>query len=333
MTGWTMISKRYVLNQRRRVSLILPVLLCAAWLKHLLLSAFVVPSSLPEQRVAGVFSKHVVANVDGLVFSIQSPDLRWRHQSSIICSARGGGLISWLRGRFRRNKVPEVDTEAPAPAQLGDETLAAEMAPAPAPEEPVSKKVVGPVVAAAGEADAVQPSEEEEEEEATPGSAATMPVVEAAAAKEVEAAQPSEETDAGSAVPTPVVEAPAAKEAEAAQPSEAAKAGSAVPAPASVAAGAGAPSELLAAFQAFDLDGSGKIDRHELEAAAQRLGKSTDQIGTLLSRFSERGDNEIDFDEFQTLIKEMEGCEIETGECFVLEDPSTWGKLFEFKFD
>jgi len=310
-----MISKSRVFHQRRRGPLILLLLFCAARLQALHFSTFVVPSSLPEQRVASGPSQHV-AKMHGHMSPVEFAALRQRQQSSLIRTARGGGLISWLRGRIRRNKVPATDAEASTPAQ--EETLVAETlgpAASPAPTEgdkqedelhvaekevaePVTKKEAGLMADAPKEAETVQPSEEEEP--VTDKKVGPM----TAAAKEAEAVQPSG-ASAGSTVPMPDV---AAADPEA--------------------------SVLLSAFQAFDLDGSGKIDRQELESAALRLGKSTDQIGTMLTRFSERGDYEIDFGEFQMLIEEMEeGCDVENEECFMLEDPSTWGKLFEFKFD
>ena len=67
--------------------------------------------------------------------------------------------------------------------------------------------------------------------------------------------------------------------------------------------------ELGQAFNLFDMDGNGAIDKEELTFTMRQLAKtgrmkqpSDEQIETMLSQADEDGDGEIDFDEFCDLI-------------------------------
>eukprot|EP00930_Biecheleria_cincta_P076509 TRINITY_DN6371_c0_g1_i1.p1 TRINITY_DN6371_c0_g1~~TRINITY_DN6371_c0_g1_i1.p1 ORF type:complete len:239 (-),score=62.58 TRINITY_DN6371_c0_g1_i1:180-896(-) len=83
---------------------------------------------------------------------------------------------------------------------------------------------------------------------------------------------------------------------------------------------------LLAAFQAFDMNGNGELSREELQGAAAKFGESEEQIGQLLKQFDGKS---IKFDQFKELIASVEeGCDVEKEECFSLRNPSTWGLLF-----
>jgi len=314
MTGRTMISNRCASRRRRHGPLLLSLLLSVAWLQALHVSTFVAPSRMPEQRVASGLSHHVFAEIDGHLSSNGSPVSRQRQRSPIVRTARGGGLLSWLRGR--KNQNPEAETEAPSPAPAPKEEEEEEEAPAPAPapkEEEVEEEAPAPAPA---------PKEEEKVEEEEAPTPAPAPEEEEKQEEELvtkaaaEAAAPAVAVAVGEAkaeaeVPTPAVAAAATETAlEGATDDDA---------------------DMLAAFQSFDLDGSGKIDKQEFTSVATRLGKSTEQIGTLLLLFSERGDNEIDFEDFKMIIQLEEQCNTETEECFKLDDPSTWGKLFDFE--
>lgn len=85
------------------------------------------------------------------------------------------------------------------------------------------------------------------------------------------------------------------------------------------------------AFNHFDLDGNGKIDREELEKAAEELGESPEQISALMEKFDLNSDGGIDLPEFKKMVGEIEeNCGPTSDECFVLENPDTWGKLFSY---
>merc|ERR1719316_1988133 len=88
---------------------------------------------------------------------------------------------------------------------------------------------------------------------------------------------------------------------------------------------------LYATFFKFDKDGDGRIIREEFEAVADELGVSDARVEKLMERFDLDKDGGIDFTEFQAMIAELEACAAEDEYCFVLSDPSTWGKIFEWE--
>ena len=96
--------------------------------------------------------------------------------------------------------------------------------------------------------------------------------------------------------------------------------------------------ELLFAFQMFDADGNGVIDKDELTLTMGRLAKAgrmrqptPKQIDVMMSQADKDGDGEIDFDEFIDLIGR---CELHPGICRRCEDSqfsSLSGRLRESK--
>lgn len=85
------------------------------------------------------------------------------------------------------------------------------------------------------------------------------------------------------------------------------------------------------AFKHFDLDGNGKIDKEELQKAAEELGETQEQISALMAKFDLNSDGGIDLPEFKKMVLEIEEtCGTTSESCFVLEDSSTWGNLFTY---
>eukprot|EP00419_Tripos_fusus_P046802 CAMPEP_0172834676 /NCGR_PEP_ID=MMETSP1075-20121228/25232_1 /TAXON_ID=2916 /ORGANISM="Ceratium fusus, Strain PA161109" /LENGTH=208 /DNA_ID=CAMNT_0013677613 /DNA_START=92 /DNA_END=718 /DNA_ORIENTATION=+ len=88
---------------------------------------------------------------------------------------------------------------------------------------------------------------------------------------------------------------------------------------------------LKSVFQRYDLDGNGMIDKEELRNATLEVNASDELVAAILERFDTNNDGGIDFPEFKKIIMEAEeSCNVENEDCFVLEDPSTWGKLFSW---
>ena len=77
--------------------------------------------------------------------------------------------------------------------------------------------------------------------------------------------------------------------------------------------------ELREAFNKIDKDGSGSIDREELEEALNKEmeaeGKklTADQIDQLMNFADADGNGEIDFDEYKTIIQASSGVPKKTG--------------------
>lgn len=63
--------------------------------------------------------------------------------------------------------------------------------------------------------------------------------------------------------------------------------------------------EFKEAFAMFDLDGSGAIETHELREVLDKLGEpaTDEEIQEMIELVDENGDNEIDFEEFLTLMR------------------------------
>lgn len=67
---------------------------------------------------------------------------------------------------------------------------------------------------------------------------------------------------------------------------------------------------LRVAFKMFDKDGSGKIDQNEicqlLSGDEFKDVYTPDQLARAIREVDENGDGEIDFEEFVTMMKEIE---------------------------
>ncbi|MEW5299955.1 MAG: hypothetical protein WDW38_002778 [Sanguina aurantia] len=63
---------------------------------------------------------------------------------------------------------------------------------------------------------------------------------------------------------------------------------------------------LKRAFEEFDLDGNGCITREELTIALSKLGVSTENIDEIIQEVDTDGDNEIDFNEFCIMMRNMD---------------------------
>ena len=63
-----------------------------------------------------------------------------------------------------------------------------------------------------------------------------------------------------------------------------------------------------AAFEAFDTDGSGGIDKNELVAALKQLGMDTNANGAqaIVSKYAGPGVREIALDQFERLVRDLE---------------------------
>ena len=63
--------------------------------------------------------------------------------------------------------------------------------------------------------------------------------------------------------------------------------------------------ELHTAFKLFDLDGSGKIEIHEVKHLVRSLGAAPADASRILQRADKDQDGSIDFDEFTALVRPL----------------------------
>jgi len=79
--------------------------------------------------------------------------------------------------------------------------------------------------------------------------------------------------------------------------------------------------EFREAFNMFDIDGGGTIENHELKLVITQLGEepTDEEIQEMILLVDENGDNEIDFDEFLTLMRLRQGVDGDDAEAQLRE--------------
>jgi len=86
---------------------------------------------------------------------------------------------------------------------------------------------------------------------------------------------------------------------------------------------------LKAAFEYFDDDSCGMIHKDDLKAVAKKKGLSTSEtIIELFLRFDANGDQEIEYDEFKDMVKEVEKLREDPSQA---ADYAIWDGLFDIE--
>ena len=68
---------------------------------------------------------------------------------------------------------------------------------------------------------------------------------------------------------------------------------------------ASAEDDIRLAFKAFDIDGNGEIDRHELKQVMEKIGEplTDEQIDSMIAEADKNGDGLINFEEFSAMMR------------------------------